>query len=121
MSEGTALLPVPPECWIGDDQPMKPRLTFEEHIEMGRFLASIRDELTRRNTQLANAYPRSGREGAPARRLDTAIGAIDRARCELEEALYGEHPAQARVTVYYPQPEDRIRMGDRWPGAAMEP
>ncbi|MER6844819.1 hypothetical protein [Streptomyces platensis] len=48
---------------------MKPRLTFEEHVEMGRALASMRDELLHRDTKLANAYPRSGASAVPAKKL----------------------------------------------------
>lgn len=88
---------------------MKPKLTFEEHAEMGLALASIRNELLHRHVQLANAYPRSGQPAVPARKLDAAIGAIDEARSELEDALFREYPETAQTTVYYPQPEDRVR------------
>ncbi|MGY5127310.1 hypothetical protein [Streptomyces nigrescens] len=88
---------------------MKPRLTFEEHVEMGRALASMRDELLHRDTQLANAYPRSGPEAVPAKKLDEAVRAIDEARAELENALYREHRGVAKTSVYYPPAEDRVR------------
>ncbi|QGZ47467.1 MULTISPECIES: hypothetical protein [Streptomyces] len=88
---------------------MKPRLTFEEHVEMGRALASVRDELLRRNVQLANAYPQSGPPAVPAKKLDQAMRAVEAARTELENALYREHPDTAETTVYYPHSEDRVR------------
>lgn len=90
---------------------MKPKLTFEEHTEMGQALASMRDELLRRRVHLANAYPESGQSGVPAKKLDVAVRAIDEARDELENALYREHPEMAQTTVYYPHPEDRVRTG----------
>ena len=80
---------------------MKPRLTFEEHVEMGRALKSVRDELLHRNVQLSNAYPRSGPEAAPAKLLDQALNAVEQARVELERALNGEHPERAQPAVYY--------------------
>ncbi|MFI1161402.1 hypothetical protein [Streptomyces sioyaensis] len=88
---------------------MKPRLTFEEHVEMGRALASMRNELLHRDIQLENAYPRSGPESVPAKKLDAAVRAIDDARAELENALYREHPGVAQTSVYYPPSEDRVR------------
>lgn len=88
---------------------MKPKLTHDEHAEMGLTLASIRDELLHRSVQLANAYPQSGPPALPAKKLDAAIRAIDEARSELENALFREHPETAQTTVYYPHSEDRVR------------
>lgn len=85
----------------------KPRLTVEEHQQLGLRLAAIRDELLHLGTQLTNAYPRSGLEAVPARRLDEARVAVDQARCELDHALFREHRAWTDTTVYYPHPEDR--------------
>ncbi|MFF6794323.1 hypothetical protein ACFY9C_35235 [Streptomyces filamentosus] len=86
---------------------MKPRMTFEEHVEMGLGLARLRDELVHRTVQLSNAYPKSGPESVPAQRLEKALNAIDKARSELEDMLYGEHQEQAGTSVYYPQRENR--------------
>jgi hypothetical protein len=88
---------------------MKPKLTFDEHVEMGLALASMRDELLHRHVQLANAYPRSGPPAVPAKKLNAAVNAIDEARSALENALFQEHPGPAETTVYYPQDEDRVR------------
>ena len=85
----------------------KPKLTADEHAHLGRRLAGIRDELTTLYVQLANAYPQTGPEAAPARKLEKAQKAIDDARGDLENALYREHPGQAATSVYYPHPEDR--------------
>jgi hypothetical protein len=91
-----------------DAHPMKPRLTVDEHIEMGLALTSLRDELQRRYVQLANAYPQSGTPAIPAKKLEQAVDAIDAARTALENAMYQEHPQTADTSVYYPQ--DRIRV-----------
>ncbi|MFC8207978.1 hypothetical protein [[Kitasatospora] papulosa] len=85
----------------------KPRLTAEEHQQLGLRLAAIRDELLHLGTYLSNAYPRSGPEAVPARRLDEAREAVDQARCELDHAMFREHPRQGETTFYYPQTEDR--------------
>ncbi|GGQ33196.1 hypothetical protein [Streptomyces roseolilacinus] len=84
-------------------------MTFEQHVEMGQALAAMRDELLSRHVDLANAYPLSGREALPAKKLEAAYRAIDEARSELENALFREHPEVAQTSVYYPAAEDRVR------------
>lgn len=86
-----------------DNDFMKPRLTLAEHVEMGQALARVRDELTHRRVQLVNAYPKSGPEGVPAQRLAAALEAVDKARCELDNALFREYPEEGETTVYYPK------------------
>lgn len=88
---------------------MKPKLTFEEHVEMGLALAWMRDDLLHRSVQLRNAYPKSGPPAVPGKELDIAVRAIDAARAELENALYRDHPETAQTSVYYPPSEDRAR------------
>lgn len=85
----------------------KPRLSPQQHTDMGTALAAIRDELARRLTQLRNAYPQTGHESTPARKLASALSAVDNARNDLDSALFREHPAEATTTAYYPNPEDR--------------
>ncbi|SBU98198.1 hypothetical protein YUMDRAFT_06090 [Streptomyces sp. OspMP-M45] len=84
----------------------KPRLNFEEHQQLGDRLRDIRDELVHLNVQLANAYPRSGPESAPATELEAAHEAVDRARRGLERALYDEHPRWAATSVYFSRREN---------------
>lgn len=88
----------------------KPRLTLEEHEDLGRTLAGIQDEIVHRITQLGNAYPRSGPEAAPYKRLQAALTELNIARTELDHAVFREHPHTAETTVYYPHPEDRSIM-----------
>ncbi|MEV7427004.1 hypothetical protein [Streptomyces sp. NPDC091212] len=85
----------------------KPRLTLEEHEDLGRTLADIRDEVQHRVIQLANAYPRTGMEGAAYRRLSKALTEIEAARTELDHAMFREHPSDGETTIYYPHQEDR--------------
>lgn len=85
----------------------KTRLTPDDHTDMGRTLAAIRDELIHRRVRLENAYPRTGTSGLPARKLAAAARALDEARSVLDSALFREHPDTAETTVYYPHPEDR--------------
>ncbi|MFB9558656.1 hypothetical protein [Streptomyces roseoviridis] len=89
---------------------MKPRLTLEEHVEMGQALEMIRHELLKRSVKLANAYPKSGQPGIPAKKLEQALNAVDSARAELDNLMFQEHPHEGEVTVYYPHEEDRIRL-----------
>ncbi|MFE1515724.1 hypothetical protein ACFW9I_02645 [[Kitasatospora] papulosa] len=80
----------------------KSRLTLDEHRQLGQRLAAIRNELLRLGTQLTNAYPLAGHEAGPARKLATARTAVDKARCDLEHALFREHPQDGKTTFYHP-------------------
>jgi hypothetical protein len=84
------------------------RFTLEQHAEMGRTVAGLRDELLRRSIQLENAYPKTGRESRPARCLDEAREAVDQARMALETLHYEEAPRVASTSTYYPLEEDRV-------------
>jgi hypothetical protein len=85
----------------------KPRLTQAEHAELGRALAGIHEELAHRKTQLGNAYPQTGPEALPARKLDAALKALNEARSALENAAFREHPDTTTTRTYYPHPENR--------------
>ncbi|MEU6054193.1 hypothetical protein ABZ829_27705 [Streptomyces xanthochromogenes] len=78
----------------------KPRLTFEEHDQLGGQLAGIRRELHLLNIQLSNAYPMSGRESVPAKKIAEARQILGEALSHLEDRLYDEHPRQASTDVY---------------------
>lgn len=85
----------------------KPRLTHDEHADLGRALAGIRDELNRRVAQLGNAYPQTGPESKPRQKVAEAVRAIDEARNALDSALFREHPETADPAIYWPAPEER--------------
>jgi hypothetical protein len=78
----------------------KPRLTFEEHDQLGAHLAAIRHELHTLSIQLTNAYPKTGRESVPAEKLIEARQVLGEALHSLEDRLYEEHPRQASTDVY---------------------
>ncbi|MFJ2279259.1 hypothetical protein ACIOEZ_34485 [Streptomyces sp. NPDC087866] len=78
----------------------KPRLTFEEHDQLGGQLAAIRRELRLISLKLSNAYPRSGRESEPAKKVEEARQVLTVALHRLEDRLYEEHPHLANTDVY---------------------
>lgn len=79
----------------------KPRLTHEQHIELGRELHELRNRVQQLGVEVSNAFPLSGREGRPGRKLLAAAEALDTARSDLENLMLADHPA-ADVGVYYP-------------------
>ncbi|MEU1088936.1 hypothetical protein ABZ401_19235 [Streptomyces sp. NPDC005892] len=86
----------------------KTKLTADEHADLGRRLAVMRDELSRIQVQLSGAYPQTGPAALPIRQVIAARTALDKARSALDNALFEEYPAVAKTTVYYPHPEDRV-------------
>ncbi|MGV9282131.1 hypothetical protein [Streptomyces sp. NPDC003730] len=82
----------------------KPGFTAEEHFEVGQQLAHMFNELVHLEVRLDNAYPRTGVEAEPLRRIQDARQALRRARSALEDALYRDHPEPvANTEVYFPQ------------------
>lgn len=86
---------------------MKPRLTLEEHKELGQALAGMEDELRHRSIQLDHAYPRGGREEAPARYVQQALEGLRAARTALDHMHFAEHGDAGCVHTYYPADRDR--------------
>jgi hypothetical protein len=86
---------------------MKPRLTLEEHQDLGLSLACVRDELEKRTAQLADAYPRSGPEAVPGKLLIDALRLLESARCELDHMMFREHWDDGTPAVYYPDDDQR--------------
>lgn len=78
----------------------KPRLTVEEHEQLGAHIAQMRHELLHLEIQLGRAYPKTGREAVPARRLAEAREVLGLALDSLEDRLFDEHPRQATTEVY---------------------
>ncbi|MET9053265.1 hypothetical protein ABZW50_19185 [Streptomyces bacillaris] len=83
----------------------KPRLTVEEHTQLGAHLAKISRELTPLTVQVANAYPKSGPDSTPVRHLQQALDALNKARSALDDALLREHPQEGKPAMYYPPAE----------------
>jgi hypothetical protein len=90
----------------------KPRLTHEQHVDLGRALFRMHDELTLRYVEVANVYPRSGPESVAAKKLHVALQALRQARSALDSALFIEHSDVAEATVYYPGSEGRAAAGE---------
>ncbi|MFJ3973356.1 hypothetical protein ACIPYR_35130 [Streptomyces parvus] len=82
----------------------KPRFTIDQHEHIDMRLATIRDELLNLYVDVSRAYPKAGPE---ARHLGRAYESVDKARCELESAMFREHPEQGSTSVYYPPSETR--------------
>ncbi|MEV5383015.1 hypothetical protein [Streptomyces sp. NPDC052721] len=80
----------------------KPRLTEEEHLQIGKQLARMQTELATLHSKLGNAYPLQGREGQPLRKLDKVENTLRDLRYALENALISDHP-QADTSVYFPK------------------
>lgn len=73
-------------------------LTLEQHIDLGRRLKTIWDELVRIQCHELAAYPVRHLANKHA---SQAYRAISELRSELEKALFTEHRAQATTDIYY--------------------
>ncbi|MFG1807808.1 hypothetical protein [Streptomyces sp. NPDC049040] len=82
---------------------MSPRLTLEEHRDLGLSLAYVRDELQKRTIQLANAYPQPGPEAVPEELLKEALRTLESVRYELDQIMCHEYPDNGTPEVYYPE------------------
>ncbi|MEU5707891.1 hypothetical protein [Streptomyces flaveolus] len=80
----------------------KPRLTEEEHAQIGRQLDRMQTELAHLNVKLSNAYPLQGKDGVPLKKLAKVENTLRDLRYALENALLSDHP-QADTSVYFPK------------------
>jgi hypothetical protein len=80
----------------------KPRLTEEEHAEIGQELAQMQRYLAHLQARLGNAYPLQGPEAKPMKLIKGVEEKLREARYELENALFRDHP-DASTAVYFPQ------------------
>ena len=80
----------------------KPRLTEEEHAEIGKQLAQMQKELAHLHTKLGNAYPLQGAEAMTLKRINAVEDTLRDARYALENALFRDHP-EADTSVYFPK------------------
>ncbi|MGW2692358.1 hypothetical protein ACWC3Y_10910 [Streptomyces sp. NPDC001296] len=81
----------------------KPRLTEDQHAEIGKRLDRMQSELAHLHTKLGNAYPLQGLEAAPMKKIGIVEKALQDARYALENALFRDHP-DATTSVYFPKP-----------------
>ena len=76
----------------------KPGLTYEEHIDYGKRLKSIRKELMNLTTPLlSKKYPKNSKTATRAR---NAMKYLDQLRHELDSNLGEEHPDEPDNRVY---------------------
>lgn len=80
----------------------KPRLTEEEHAEIGQQLARMQRELSSLHAKLGNAYPIQGVEAMPLRRIQATEETLREACYALENALFRDHP-ESSTSVYFPK------------------
>jgi hypothetical protein len=82
----------------------KQRLSMEEHKAAGEMLKLHTEQLIHLLVQIDNAYSRSGEySGRAIRHLDKAIKALSIVRCNLEEEMAKDFPAEWETSVYYGQ------------------
>ncbi|GGU62657.1 hypothetical protein [Streptomyces lavendofoliae] len=81
----------------------KTRLTYEEHLEMGRELYRLRNELMELGIRIRNAYPKADRA---VKKIQTTQDAIDQTRAVMDSHLAKEHPERFDTKVYYPGSAD---------------
>ena len=84
----------------------KPRFTLEQHTELGRPLAGMKNRMVDQVTKLQNAYPL---QTEAMKSVERAMKQLDTARREMETLLCHERPNDPDVIyVYCPHPEDRV-------------
>ena len=83
----------------------KAGLLMERHREIGEWLKQIQHEMTALHSELVTAYPISHRNARLAINASGNIaglgGNLDKLRCNLEELMAKQHPAEWDVDVYY--------------------
>ncbi len=90
--------------------PKKPGLTHHDHLRLGQVLAGIRDQVLEARVALLGAYPKTGPGARPAQELLVALEALDRAREQMENRVFAEHPEHASTKVYAPLAEHRAQL-----------
>lgn len=85
------------------------KFSHAEHVELGRYLARTRDELTSHSVSISNRYGKT--KARPiTNKMETAIKALDRVRSELDEQVVrdlGEAYPGEMKNVYYPPQTER--------------
>jgi hypothetical protein len=84
----------------------KNRLTLDQHRELGKSLARIRDEVVDMSVLVSNSYLKNnGKQNLKAGNyLLKAYSLLDSARCYLECDLFNQFEADVASThIYYPK------------------
>jgi hypothetical protein len=77
----------------------KPGLSLQRHLDIGRRLRELQQELTHLTVEVGNAYPLAAKFPQAIRRTSEALS---RARSEGDNQLSDEHPQQWSASVSYP-------------------
>lgn len=83
----------------------KQGFTRDKHVETGRMLYRMREDLVHLLTELGHAYPVTGKICKTA---NGALGRLDDLRCVLDDAVHRENPSKTdQALVYYPYPDQQ--------------
>jgi len=77
-----------------------PALPFAWHERVGLLMIDMTDTLMKTFIAVANSK-RSKRQKKAALLLEKALREVNKARSELEEMMFEEHPDRASVHIYY--------------------
>ena len=73
-------------------------LTLAEHVELGQRLHRHRIEAMAIARRLEETYPKTSKPSRLAEKLTVPIDAL---RCEMDDRVFQEHPAEAEPKIYY--------------------
>ena len=85
----------------------KTPLSWEEHLELGAELKSIRDRLLHIAMEMSN---RVGKATKASRTAHAAQRSVDELKCEMDSLVFKAFPEKGfddLVRVYYGRPEER--------------
>jgi hypothetical protein len=80
----------------------KPTISFERHVQIGKLLHDMRNDLLKLHLEVWNSHSSKHRKNATTA-LFRAHEKIDAARSELEDLMFADHRDQADIHVYYPR------------------
>jgi len=75
------------------------KLSYEQHIAIGKELSEMRNKLITRQVQICKAY---GSSKKPTKLADKACDMLDRLRCGMDDQLCRDYPDKFDTHVYYP-------------------
>lgn len=90
------------------------KITVEQHIELGKQLQEARDAAIDHLMLLSNTYGKTKKPGKLAHKV---LDAFDSLKCEMDDQLARDYPADFSPHVYYRQDksdEDFIASHELW-------
>ena len=73
-------------------------MTLTKHTELGQRLYRLRAESMAIARELGEVYPVSSK---PSRLAEKLWAPVDTLRCEMDNRVFREHPAEAESQIYY--------------------